>query len=176
MASLHHGGVATIDERLFSTIEAYLAAASGHEWTVVESDSARVLVRLAGGSQRVMRVTRGFEPAATGDVRFIAHSRQDLQRLVDGIRGKATLSGPELDAIAQRCSQTSPGPWTAFIESEGEPGSDAIRVSELDSEPDMYLWFGDSLAPSADYRLVAAARQYVPALLERLMNGNRSTP
>jgi hypothetical protein len=176
VTSIHHGGVAPIDERLLSTVEAYLAAASGQKWAVAESDSPGVLVRLVGGSDRVMRVTRGFEPASAGDVHFIAHARRDLQRLVDDIRGKATLSAPDLDAIAQRCRQASPGPWTAFIESEGEPGCDAIRVSELDSEPDLYLWFDDSLAPSADYRLVAAARQYIPAMLDQLQTGHHSKP
>jgi hypothetical protein len=63
-------------------------------------------------------------------------------------------------------ASASPGPWTAFIESDGEiGGSDVIRVSESDSEADMYLWMGLDPAPSAIFRFVAEACQDVSALL-----------
>jgi hypothetical protein len=54
----------------------------------------------------------------------------------------------------------------AFIESDGGiGGSDVIRVSESDSEADMYLWMGTALASSAIFRFVAEGRQDVPAVL-----------
>ena len=73
------------------------------------------------------------------------------------------LSPVELAEIEARCRAASPAPWTAFIEADGGLGGcDVIRVSEQDNEPDLYLWFGLGLldlAPSANFRFVAAARQ-----------------
>ena len=65
-----------------------------------------------------------------------------------------------------RISSARPGHWTPFIESDGGIGGcDVIRVSEGDSEADMYLWLGPDLAPSAVFRFVAEARRDLPALL-----------
>ena len=76
------------------------------------------------------------------------------------------LSAEDAAGIGLRVASASPGPWTAFIESDGGiGGSDVIRVSESDSEADMYLWMGQDVAPSEIFRFVAEARQDVSALL-----------
>jgi hypothetical protein len=76
------------------------------------------------------------------------------------------LSVEDAAEIGSRIASASPGPWTAFIESDGGTGGcDVIRVSESDDEADLYLWIGLDLAPSAIFRFVAEARQDVPALL-----------
>ena len=76
------------------------------------------------------------------------------------------MSAEDAAGIGMRIASASPGPWSAFIESDGGiGGSDVIRVSESDSEADMYLWIGRELAPSDVFRFVAAARQDLPALL-----------
>jgi hypothetical protein len=97
---------------------------------------------------------------------FIGHSRADAEALLASIEGPERLSGEQLRLITQRFTQASPGPWTAFIEADGGLGGcDVIRVSESDEEPDLYLWFGGDLAPSADFRFVAAAREELPAAI-----------
>lgn len=76
------------------------------------------------------------------------------------------LPAEDAAGISMRIASASPGPWRAFIELDGGiGGSDVIRVSESDSEADMYLWMGPRLASSALYRFVAGARQDLPALL-----------
>jgi hypothetical protein len=119
-----------------------------------------------GASQAELRVTRDGGPASDGDVLFIGHAFSDIPRLLEALESGSLLSAEDAAGIGLRLASASPGPWTAFIESDGGiGGSDVIRVSESDSEADMYLWMGPDLAPSAIFRFVAEARQDVPALL-----------
>jgi hypothetical protein len=126
---------------------------------------ARVLV--GHGANRVeLRVTREGDPAGDGDVLFVGHAFTDIPRLLEALESASSLSAEDAAGIGMRIASASPGPWTAFIESDGGiGGSDVIRVSESDSEDDMYLWIGPDLAPPALYRFVAEARQDLPALL-----------
>jgi hypothetical protein len=126
---------------------------------------AKVLARHSA-SQAELRVTRDGGPASDGDVLFIGHAFSDILRLLEALESDSLLSAEDAAGIGLRLASASPGPWTAFIESDGGiGGADVIRVSESDSEADMYLWMGPDLAPSAIYRFVAEARQDVPALL-----------
>jgi hypothetical protein len=126
---------------------------------------ARILAR-QGASQVELRVTRDEDPAGEGDVLFVGHAFSDIPRLLDAIESGRHLSAEDAAGIGMRTASASPGPWTAFIESDGGIGGcDVIRVSESDSEADMYLWIGQDLAPSDVFRFVAAARQDLPALL-----------
>ncbi len=126
---------------------------------------ARLLVG-HGASQVELRVRREGDPAGDGDVLFVGHAFSDVPRLLGALASGIPLSAEDAAGIGLRVASASPGPWTAFIESDGGiGGSDVIRVSESDSEADMYLWVGPDLAPSAVYRFVAEARQDLPALL-----------
>lgn len=126
---------------------------------------AKVLARL-GASQGELRVRRDGDPASDGDVLFVGHAFSDVPRLLEALESGSQLSAEDAAGIGLRVASASPGPWTAFIESDGGiGGSDVIRVSESDSEADMYLWVGQDLAPSEIFRFVAEARQDVPALL-----------
>jgi hypothetical protein len=126
---------------------------------------AKILVR-RGASQAELRVTREGDPAGDGDVLFVGHAFSDIPRLLGALASGSPLPAEDTAGIGMRIASASPGPWTAFIESDGGiGGSDVIRVSESDSEADMYLWMGPDLAPSAVYRFVAEARQDLPALL-----------
>lgn len=117
-------------------------------------------------SQVELRVRREGDPASDGDVLFVGHAFSDIPRLLGALGSGSSLPAEYADGIGMRIPSAGPGPWTAFIESDGGiGGSDVIRVSESDSEPDMYLWLGLDLAPSAVYRFVAKARQDLPALL-----------
>lgn len=126
---------------------------------------AKVLAR-RGASVAELRVTRDGDPAGDGDVLFVGHVFSDIARLLEALEAGSHLSAEDVAAIGMRIAAASPGPWTAFVESDGGiGGSDVIRVSESDSEADMYLWMGSDLAPSAIFRFVAEARQDPPVLL-----------
>jgi hypothetical protein len=126
---------------------------------------AMVLAR-QGASQAELRVTRDGDPASDGDVLFVGRAFSDIPRLLEVLETGSLLPAEDASGIDSRLASASPGPWTAFIESDGGiGGSDVIRVSESDSEADMYLWIGADLASSAIFRFVAEARQDVPALL-----------
>jgi hypothetical protein len=123
---------------------------------------------LAGHAARQVElcVRREGDPAGDGDVLFVGHAFSDIPRLLGALASGSPLPAEDAGGIGMRIASASPGPWTAFIASDGGMGgSDVIRVSESDSEADMYLWLGPDLAPSAVYRFVAEARQDLPALL-----------
>jgi hypothetical protein len=126
---------------------------------------AKLLAGHAVGEME-LRVRREGDPAGDGDVLFVGHAFSDIPRLLGALGSGSPLPAEDADGIGLRIALASPGPWTAFIESDGGiGGSDVIRVSESDSEADMYLWLGPDLAPSVIYRFVAEARQDLPALL-----------
>jgi hypothetical protein len=126
---------------------------------------AKILTR-HGARQVELRVTREGDPTGDGDVLFVGHAFSDIPRLLEALESGSLLSAEDAAGIGMRIASASQGPWTAFIESDGGIGGcDVIRVSESDSEGDMYLWMGTDLAPSAVFRFVAEARQDLPALL-----------
>lgn len=107
----------------------------------------------------------GIRPG-DGDVLFVGNAFSDVPRLLAALESGSHVSAEDAARIVMRVASASPGPWTAFIESDGGiGGSDVIRVSESDGEADMYLWMGPGLAPSAVFLFVAEARQDLPALL-----------
>jgi hypothetical protein len=131
----------------------------------VTGNPARLLAD-QGGSQMELRVTRDADPAGEGDVLFVGHAFSDIPRLLEVVETGGLLPTEDAAGISKRIASASPGPWTPFLESDGGmAGCDVIRVSESDSEPDMYLWMGPDLAPSAVFDFVAEARQDLPALL-----------
>lgn len=131
-----------------------------------DSDAHVMVLARHGANQVELRVTRDGDPANDGDVLFIAHAFSDIPRLLETLQSGSSLPAEDAAEIGLRLASASPGPWTAFIESDGGiGGSDVIRVSESDSEADMYLWLGADLAPSAIFRFVAEACQDGPALL-----------
>jgi hypothetical protein len=125
-----------------------------------------VVLARDGAGQVELRITRDGDPASDGDVRFIGHAFSDIPRLLDAFESGSLLSARDAAEIGSRVAAASPGPWTAFIESDGGlAGCDVIRISDGDNQADMYLWIGPDLAPSAVFCFVAEARQDVPALL-----------
>jgi hypothetical protein len=159
-------------DQVLEVIEARLVAVSGIRWEVIELDGRQfgIDVIFADGHRTMMQVTRDRAPASNVDVLFIGHARSDMQRLLLAIHGELALSPRELAEIEARCRAASSAPWTAFIEADGGLGGcDMIRVSDQDREPDLYLWFGPGLvdlAPSANFRFVAAARQDILDLIK----------
>ena len=157
-----------MSEHEFAAIEARVAAATGDSWGpgLDEAGMPVVCVHLRDGAEEVLRVTRDRAPAGEDDVHFVAHARIDLQHLIASLGGAAPLPDEELDRIEARSARASPAPWTVFLEEDGgTAGCNVIWVSGNDDEPDLYLWLGPDLAPSADFEFVAAARQDIPSLL-----------
>lgn len=152
-------------------VENALAATTGERWSLTNDPDGNpaVEVRLDNGQSLILRLTRERIPASANDVMFIAHARQDTEILIAAVRGRQPLTKHELDGIIERCSAASPGPWRAFLEGDGgHGGSDVISVSDLNTEPDLYLWFGQSPASPADFGFVARARQEIPDLVAML--------
>jgi hypothetical protein len=132
---------------------------------VSDSDGHAKLLARYGASEAELRVTRDGDPADDGDVLFVGHAFSDVPRMLEVLESGSLLSAEDAAKIAIRTASASPIPWTAFVESDGGiGGSDVVRVSEGDSEADMYLWIGPDPAPSAVFRFVAEARQDIPAL------------
>jgi hypothetical protein len=132
------------------------------------------LIAGQAASQVELRVRREGNPAGDADVLFVGHAFSDISRLLGALESGSPLTFEDAAGIGMRIASASPGPWTAFIESDGGiGGSDVIRVSESDSEADMYLWLGPGMASSAVYRFVAEARQDLPALLAAMEQRRR---
>ena len=76
------------------------------------------------------------------------------------------LSDQELDELEALTEAAAPAPWVAFIEGPGVAGDSMIRLDRLgDFPPDMYITRDGEIAPSADIRFIAAARNFMPRLL-----------
>lgn len=166
-----------ITEAELTQIEARMAGASGVRWDrgITKDGNPVIVVEFDDGRSVHLAVTREGAPAAERDVKFIAHAREDIEQLIAFLRGAAPISDAELDAIERRCAQASPGPWKAFLESDGGlGGGNVIWVTEADDEPDLYLWVSSGAASDADFEFVAAVRQDLPRLLEQAQGRNTS--
>jgi hypothetical protein len=149
--------LARIEERLRSIGDVAFFAHAG-----------TVVVRTRDGTA-TMLVRRDLDLANVADTEFVSHSISDVRRLMDSITSGMDLGQDVKQEIAARVEGASPGPWRAYIESDGgQGGCDFIQVSDSDDEADMYLWIDGDLAPMAYFRFVADARQDIPALLEAL--------
>jgi len=68
----------------------------------------------------------------------------------------------------------SPAPWKVFA-GPGIGGADFIRLGADDSQPDMYVEHDGKPAPASDLDFIAAARNYVPRLLEEVRRHRRQS-
>ena len=85
--------------------------------------------------------------------------------------GDEPLTDDELDELERLTSAATPAPWTANIEEEAPIGGGSmIGLDGLPDEfpPDMYVYHDRKIAPSADIKFIAAARNYVPRLISEL--------
>jgi hypothetical protein len=81
-----------------------------------------------------------------------------------------SLSPDELDRLESAIAAATPGPWHAFIE-EREPigGCSFIQLAAPGySPPDMYVYHDREIAPAADLDFIAAAREYMPRLVDEV--------
>jgi hypothetical protein len=80
------------------------------------------------------------------------------------------LTDEELAELERLAAAATPGPWIANIEEEEPIGGDSMIELGLpgDFPPDMYVFHDRRIAPSADIKFIAAARNYVPRLIAEL--------
>jgi hypothetical protein len=81
------------------------------------------------------------------------------------------LTDDELVELERLTSAATPGPWTANIEEEAPIGGcSMIGLDGLpdDFPPDMYVYHDQEIAPTADIKFIAAARNYMPRLIAEL--------
>jgi hypothetical protein len=81
------------------------------------------------------------------------------------------LSEDELVELEGLAAAATPAPWVAHIESEAPIGGESmIGLDGLsgDFPPDMYVRHDSKTAPEADIKFIAAARNYVPRLLDEV--------
>ena len=80
---------------------------------------------------------------------------------------KETLTDEELSQLEALTAAATPGPWVASIEEEAPIGGGSMIELGLpgDFPPDMYVFHDREIAPSADIKFIAAARNYLPRLL-----------
>ena len=80
------------------------------------------------------------------------------------------LTDAELVELERLTAAATPGPWIANIEEEAPIGGDSMIELGLrgDFQPDMYIFHDRQIAPSADIKFIAAARNYMPRLISEL--------
>jgi hypothetical protein len=130
------------------------------------------VVSIVRGDESVeqMLVQHDSDPAPAGDVDFVAHCREDTRYLLTVAMGMQAVDRVRVTEIADRLRQTTPGVWTAFLETQGGlAGPSIIQFSVPDFGPDLYLEAYGEAAPDADYAFVAAAHEHLPRLVAQLL-------
>ena len=88
------------------------------------------------------------------------------------------LSNETLDLLARLSARCDPPPWTAIVEGrDQESGSSFIMVGEdQDRGEDIYVIRDSGPADASYLDLIAAARTYLPLLVEEVRTGEEQDP
>lgn len=85
------------------------------------------------------------------------------------------MSGPrltdaEIHELRQLCERATPAPWRAMVEGRDHSSGDSFIMvgREDDRDEDMYVSRDSGPAAHTDLDFIAAARNYLPRLLEEL--------
>ena len=80
------------------------------------------------------------------------------------------LTDAEIDELRRMSERATPAPWRAMIEGRDHTSGDSFIMvgREDDRDEDMYVSRDSGPASSADLDFIAAARNYLPRLLEEL--------
>ena len=87
------------------------------------------------------------------------------------------LTDAELSDLERLTGQASPGPWVASIEGRDHTSGDDVILVGGSPVEDMYVSWGSGAAVSqSDPDFIAAARNYMPRLLDELrrLRGNHT--
>ncbi len=159
-----------LDERL-RALRGRISGVDLPPW-VLDTDTAGTRLILTGRTEGENRLYVELDVDAAGedDMAFIALARNVLERLAEAVERDPHLISPqELDEIEAVTARASTRPWIAFLE-DRQPigGSSVIWVGGEEAGADMYLWYGNDMAPSSYFDFVAHARDDVPDLVAAL--------
>jgi hypothetical protein len=81
------------------------------------------------------------------------------------------LTNTELDQLRHLCDRAAPAPWRAMVEGRDHTSGDSFIMigREDDRDEDMYVSRDSGPASSADLDFIAAARNYLPRLLDEII-------
>lgn len=156
-----------LDLRLKS-IHERASAASPRPWIVQRDSNGAAFVRTCRnyGDNRLF-IKHDRDPAPDEDQAFIALARNLIPDLLSALRSNNvdSIQEDQLAEIESVVRRATSGPWTPFIE-EDQPigGCCVIWIGPDEYGPDMYVWLGSEIAPSADIEFIAHSREDVPLL------------
>lgn len=80
------------------------------------------------------------------------------------------LTDAELDDLRRLSERVAPAPWRAMVEGRDHTSGDSFIMigREDDRDEDMYVSRDSGPASSADLDFIAAARNYLPRLLDEI--------
>jgi hypothetical protein len=80
------------------------------------------------------------------------------------------LTDAELDELRHLCERAAPAPWRAMVEGRDHTSGDSFIMigPEYDRDEDMNISRDSGPALPADLDFIAAARNYLPRLLEEI--------
>jgi hypothetical protein len=81
------------------------------------------------------------------------------------------LTDTELGELRRLSERAAPAPWRAMVEGRDHTSGDSFIMigREDDRDEDMYVSRDSGPASSADLDLIAAARNYLPRLLDEII-------
>lgn len=80
------------------------------------------------------------------------------------------VSDAELDELRRLSASATPAPWRAMIEGRDHSSGDSFIMvgADDDRDEDMYVNRDSGPAMASDLDLIAAARNYLPRLIEEI--------
>ena len=80
------------------------------------------------------------------------------------------VSDIELDELRKLCASATPAPWRAMIEGRDHSSGDSFIMigRDGDRDEDMYVSRDSGPASASDLDFIAAARNYLPRLIDEI--------
>jgi hypothetical protein len=85
------------------------------------------------------------------------------------------VSDAELDELRRLCTSATPAPWRAMVEGRDHSSGDSFIMigRDDDRDEDMYVTRDSGPASASDLDFIAAARNYLPRLIDELADLRR---
>ena len=80
------------------------------------------------------------------------------------------VSDAEIAKLRRLCASATPGPWRAMVEGRDHSAGDSFIMigRDDDRDEDMYVTRDSGPASTSDLDFIAAARNYLPRLLDEI--------
>jgi hypothetical protein len=80
------------------------------------------------------------------------------------------VSDAEIDELRSLCAHATPAPWRAMVEGRDHSAGDSFIMigRDDDRDEDMYVTRDSGPASTSDLDFIAAARNYLPELIEEI--------